>query len=204
MSKSADYVRLWRTKTKQKLIAAMGGGCICCGYNKCIRALEFHHLSSEAKDSTISNMMVHPRKLETLMEEAKKCILVCANCHREIHAGEREAPGAIWDDAIELLKTKTIKMKPCPVCSKEIPESHSTCSRECAIKYQSNTDWDHIDLYDLLVTQEMSYRKLGSILGVSDNAVKKQAKKRGIVLIRNNKNRMRLTNRKLSQLQNGT
>ena len=57
-----------------------------CGYNKCIAALDFHHLDPNAKEGGIIGTTA---SLEKQREEAKKCILVCANCHREIHAGVR-------------------------------------------------------------------------------------------------------------------
>lgn len=65
-----------------------GNKCECCGYNKCIEALEFHHLDPEEKDFNISDRDI---KLDwdNIKEELDKCILTCSNCHREIHAGIR-------------------------------------------------------------------------------------------------------------------
>lgn len=63
----------------------MGEKCQCCGYNKCITALEFHHLNSEEKDFSLSHNT--NQSWEKYSMELKKCVLVCANCHREIHAG---------------------------------------------------------------------------------------------------------------------
>lgn len=73
-----------RRKKKQLLVEYKGGKCERCGYNKCIDALEFHHLDPLTKDFTISssNLSLEKQKLEV-----DKCLLVCANCHREIHAG---------------------------------------------------------------------------------------------------------------------
>ena len=71
-------------RTKEKLIEYKGGKCQVCGYNKCTSALEFHHLDPSQKDFTISG---GTKSFENLKPEVDKCILVCANCHREIHAG---------------------------------------------------------------------------------------------------------------------
>ena len=71
-------------RTKEKLIEYKGGKCQVCGYNKCASALEFHHLDPSQKDFTISG---GTKSFESLKPEVDKCILVCANCHREIHAG---------------------------------------------------------------------------------------------------------------------
>ena len=59
-------------------------GCAICGYNKCPNALEFHHVNSEDKKFHLvaSNLQ---RTEESLIEEINKCVLLCANCHREIH-----------------------------------------------------------------------------------------------------------------------
>ena len=59
-------------------------GCKCerCGYDKNISALEFHHIDSRQKDFSITD--TH-RCWEEVKAELDKCILVCANCHREIH-----------------------------------------------------------------------------------------------------------------------
>lgn len=73
-----------RFKVKEKCLEYKGGKCQICGYNKCSRALSFHHISGK-KEFGISG--AHTRKWESIMEELNKCILVCANCHMEIHDG---------------------------------------------------------------------------------------------------------------------
>ena len=63
-----------------------GNKCSKCGYNKCIQALELHHKNPEEKEFTINNaIMVKNYKFKNIKKEVDKCILVCANCHREIH-----------------------------------------------------------------------------------------------------------------------
>ena len=74
----------YRREVKRKLIEYKGGKCQVCGYNRCQEALEFHHLDPSQKDFTISG---GTKSFESLKPEVDKCILVCANCHREIHAG---------------------------------------------------------------------------------------------------------------------
>ena len=74
----------YRKMIKNQIVEYKGGKCEICGYNKCIEALEFHHLNPEEKDFTISG---GTKGFEKLKPEIDKCILVCSNCHREIHSG---------------------------------------------------------------------------------------------------------------------
>ena len=76
-----------RQKRKQKAVEYKGGKCQIkdCGYDRCIEALEFHHLDSKEKDFGWGDGV--GRKWEVQKKELDKCIMVCANCHREIHVG---------------------------------------------------------------------------------------------------------------------
>lgn len=61
-----------------------GGRCMICGYCKCPEALEFHHEDSTKKDFGVSQDGL-TRSWERVKKELNKCILICANCHRELH-----------------------------------------------------------------------------------------------------------------------
>lgn len=50
-----DGIQLTRSMFLAKIKEARGGKCIKCGYNRCIKALEFHHINPTQKDFTISN-----------------------------------------------------------------------------------------------------------------------------------------------------
>jgi hypothetical protein len=71
-----------RKFVKQKAVDYLGGCCSKCGYNKCIAALEFHHLNPKEKDK---NYSVFKKNFDKLKPELDKCVLLCANCHREEH-----------------------------------------------------------------------------------------------------------------------
>jgi transcription elongation factor Elf1 len=73
-----------RRKVKKLAIDYKGGKCVRCGYNKYIGALEFHHTDSNEKDFNISKSG-HSISWERVKKELDKCILVCSNCHAEIH-----------------------------------------------------------------------------------------------------------------------
>lgn len=80
-----EAVRKRRRKVREMSIEYKGGQCTQCGYNRCFDALEFHHQDSSKKDFGISDKG-YTRSWEKIRAELDKCVLVCANCHREIHA----------------------------------------------------------------------------------------------------------------------
>lgn len=73
-----------RKELKNKSIEYMGSMCSKCGYDKAKSALEFHHKDPTKKDFSIS-MRGYTMSWEKVKKELDKCIMVCANCHREIH-----------------------------------------------------------------------------------------------------------------------
>ena len=81
---AVDAVMRRRRVLKEKSIEYKGGQCQVCGYSKCKRALEFHHLDPKEKDFGIAHKG-YTRSWDKVKQELDKCILVCANCHAEIH-----------------------------------------------------------------------------------------------------------------------
>lgn len=80
-----------RKKIRDLAVAAKGGRCQVCGYARCLYALEFHHQDPKVKDFSIS-ADGFTRSWTRVEKEIEKCVLVCANCHREIHAGITQLP----------------------------------------------------------------------------------------------------------------
>lgn len=79
-----ESVQKRRHVIKQKAIDYKGGKCSICSYDKSNSALEFHHLDPKEKYFGIG-AKGYTRSWEKIKIELDKCILVCANCHREIH-----------------------------------------------------------------------------------------------------------------------
>lgn len=79
----SEAVVKYRKQRKLNLVILHGSKCIICGYCKCPQALEFHHLDPTTKQFGISAAGLC-RSLSKAIDEASKCILVCANCHREL------------------------------------------------------------------------------------------------------------------------
>jgi len=69
---------------RYRVITALGGKCTRCGYDKCFAALELHHTNLFTKNE--GSETIYKASVKKQLEEAKKCQLVCSNCHREIHA----------------------------------------------------------------------------------------------------------------------
>jgi transposase len=83
---NSEAVSRRRRRVKQILVRDAGGACRLCGYNRCVAALEFHHVIPADKRFSLSHRGV-TRSLTRAREEAEKCVLLCANCHAEVEAG---------------------------------------------------------------------------------------------------------------------
>ena len=79
-----DAVKKRRAKVKQMAIEYKGGKCSCCGYDRCSMALEFHHTDPSQKDFSLSQDG-HTISWSKVKTELDKCVMLCANCHREEH-----------------------------------------------------------------------------------------------------------------------
>lgn len=82
----AEQVSAWRRRMKLRLVAEAGGACRLCGYDRCVAALQFHHLDPSTKRFHLAGRGL-ARSLASLRAEAAKCILLCANCHAEVESG---------------------------------------------------------------------------------------------------------------------
>jgi 5-methylcytosine-specific restriction endonuclease McrA len=89
-SDRAEYLKKAVDKRRKKIkalaVAYKGGKCQFCGYDRCGGALEFHHLDPKGKDFGLGQNGL-TRFWERTKNELEKCILICSNCHKEIHAG---------------------------------------------------------------------------------------------------------------------
>jgi hypothetical protein len=82
----AERVAARRRKVKEILVSEAGGMCRMCGYDRSVGALHFHHVDPAGKRFAISRDGF-TRSLDEAREEARKCVLLCANCHAEVEAG---------------------------------------------------------------------------------------------------------------------
>jgi hypothetical protein len=150
------YSLAYRTKTKQKAIDYKGSKCSSCGYDKYFGSLQFHHVYPEAKSFNIGDFNF--RKFDSLVEELDKCILVCSNCHGEIHAG--------LIDAVKIYEEQQATFP------KYVEEVKPEKIYHPIFKISKRPDKEVLEK----LVWEMSCVKIGEIYGVSDNAVNKWCK----------------------------
>jgi hypothetical protein len=193
MSKNSDHVKAWRKRCKEKIVAAFGGSCGMCGYSKCTRALAFHHLDPNQKDLSLASIRATPRKWSVIVAELQKCVMLCHNCHSEIHEGISTIPIEIkkFDESSIPYKELFLKDKSfCPVCGHEKPPHQKHCSVSCSSKSRFKVDWDNIDIAEMLKTK--SVIALSEELGCSDAAIHKRMIKLGLKQRSNRKTRIQL------------
>jgi cytochrome c553 len=89
-------------RVKRTLVAEAGGCCVVCGYDRTVINLHFHHVDPATKSFSIT--MARGKSIAAYRDEARKCVLVCANCHGEIEAGliPSPAPGARYGASRDL------------------------------------------------------------------------------------------------------
>ncbi|MDX6701988.1 MAG: hypothetical protein QOF26_2214 [Baekduia sp.] len=89
----SDQVSERRRRVKRTLVQDAGGRCVVCGYDRCVRALEFHHIDPGEKRFALAHRGLS-LALATLRAEAAKCVLLCSNCHAEVEDGLLDLQGS--------------------------------------------------------------------------------------------------------------
>jgi hypothetical protein len=95
----AEAVARRRRKVKRILVEEAGGRCQMCGYDDSFVALEFHHLDPTKKTFGVAQRGI-TRSIDKVRAEARKCVLICANCHAEVEAGVKVVPVELKEAAI--------------------------------------------------------------------------------------------------------
>jgi uncharacterized CHY-type Zn-finger protein len=172
MKRNSEYQLRFKRRKKEEAIAVFGGKCQLCGYDKCMGALDFHHLDPAKKKINLGLAIIQ-WSWEKVKPELDKCILLCANCHRELHY--KSVPN---HNLINLVRP-WIKII-CPVCKKKIDTKDNNqiyCSNVCRGLSERKTEHpSKEDLKKLILDDTVSWVKMGKMFGVSDNAVRKWAK----------------------------
>jgi hypothetical protein len=134
---NAEYVRNRYIILRRKALDFLGGKCSVCGYYKCYSALDFHHKEPELKEFDWKHLQRHSWK--TIEEELNKCVLLCSNCHRELHNDCNDThyikAKQYMAERIHGKRTLEEMYKTCPICNKEFRASArkvKCCSVVCA------------------------------------------------------------------------
>ena len=173
------HLKDWRIRTKLRILEAMGGKCVCCEYNRHYSAMELHHLDPSVKEFNLGGIRARPKSWDTIVQELRKCVLVCCLCHREIEAGIRQLPETFSRFDESFADYETAKPKGlCSVCNTEYEKKSKYqrfCTTECATKHRRKVVRPNKDEV-LLMLQTMSMEAVGRHYGVTGNAVRKWIK----------------------------
>ena len=163
---------------KKLCVEYKGGKCEICGYDKYIGALDFHHKDPSQKKFNIAAAKLRQFNNETI-EELNKCQMLCANCHREVHNIHNiEELKNTWieyekqkQNQFNLLQQKN---NTCSCGNKKCKKSKQCL--KCNNKKSSERNVDEV----IAKIKETNWTKAGKFFGVSDNALRKFLKNRGI------------------------
>lgn len=173
-------------RRKKKAVEYKGGKCTRCGYSRSLAALEFHHPDPEVKDHGFVSGRHVLRPWDKQRAELDKCVLLCANCHREVHEEwMREQHAVLWEEVRKLVPERRFRSKskrPCLECGEVFEYYPSTnqkfCCRKCKVAAQS-INWPSDRTLSKLL-QVASVSQVSGDLGTTPKTVRARCRKRGI------------------------
>jgi hypothetical protein len=165
-----------RRTLKLNLVEFLGGSCKRCGWGEHPAGLVAHHVNPSKKAFTIGGTSFSWEKIK---EEAKKCVLLCSNCHLIVHATNdpywlSESCLPSYEDMPDN-RSKKRKANPALVvcrCGKAKHRNSKLCFA-CSFKQREKVDWPCVPELKAMV-ERSSFLAVGRALGVSDNAVRKR------------------------------
>ena len=180
MSNSENVKNLIKRR-KLDFVDVLGGQCCLCGFNEFVQALEFHHVHPEEKSFGISSATAITKSLSAKLAELKKCVLLCANCHRGVHYGFYEIPQN-WQDfyqeelADQLIQAKLeseqITQHYCLDCGIKISRWGVRCEKCSLIASRKVKERPTRNELKNLI-RSTSFTAIGKQYNVSDNTIRK-------------------------------
>lgn len=177
---SYENVKSFRNRLKERATYVLGGKCQLCGYDKCLQALDFHHVNPEEKSSDFNANT--NRSWQTTRDEIKKCTLLCSNCHREVHAGliPMESLSSSFDEEKakeidQLVKdVKKHKINYCLNCGVEISGKAKFCVACAHLETRVAERPTRERMKELI--RSTPFTQIGKMFGVTDNTIRKWCK----------------------------
>jgi hypothetical protein len=171
-------IKNWYKNCKSKLVIGFGGKCCICGYDKCIDAFDLHHIDPNKKSFNICSYKI--KNWDVIKEEAKKCVLLCATCHREFHAGFTKLPLDAPRFKEELIPFKEKIIYNCLDCGIELLNKETKRCLKCnGIKHRK-FEISKDELENLVNNYPLT--KIAEMYNVSDKAIEKRCKKLKVAL----------------------
>jgi hypothetical protein len=102
------WVKNHHRRLKYMSVELLGSCCLLCGYSRCIAALEFHHIDPDQKGFTLSGRSISWERYRT---EVLKCILLCANCHREVEARTTALPPYLFGACVSIDRSNPLPIE---------------------------------------------------------------------------------------------
>lgn len=166
-------------KRKNDLISIFDSKCCICGFDSFQEGLDFHHVNPKEKSFSFGSQ-APTKALEKQLEELRKCILVCANCHRGIHAGKILLPEN-WNTFFNEERAKVLieenemirngKIHYCQRCGKIITRKATYCV-ECSQLISRKADRPSREKLKELIRSK-PFTQIASMFNVSDNAIRR-------------------------------
>lgn len=197
---SGQHVVEYRTRVKIALVNAFGNKCQICNVAYDRWVYDFHHVNPDEKLFNISGSGI-TRSKEKCCNEAKKCVMLCSNCHRILEHGGIEFNAVMDFDEEKFYKefnkltetaatirgkkrdAKKAKIK-CKACKSDfIPKTKRIiyCSSSCSEAYVRHrvVKPTKENLYAMLLDKK-NFTVVGKEFGITDNAVRKWCRAYGI------------------------
>jgi hypothetical protein len=161
------------------MVLAFGGICCLCRDEFPQELFEFHHLNPVEKKFGLGAIRSNCMSWDKIVKELRKCVMMCANCHRLIEYGYAELPATArrFDESYANYKRKVkprTKINKC-ICGNDKQANRKYCSQGCYHSHTRRVNWPTKDELKLLLRSN-SLNKIGKMYGVSHSAVNKWKK----------------------------
>lgn len=184
MSRRSENVKAWRKRTKSRMVSSFGAECGRCKNQFPPELYDFHHLDPSTKKFNLGAVRASARSWSSIVEELKKCVMLCANCHRGVETGLYSIPkdAKRFDEFYTEYKAPilgTYAEHNCPVCgSDKVLRNNTYCSNKCSgIAKRKKKNRPSAEELKKMVKSK-GWEGTGRMFGVTGNAVRKWINKK--------------------------